>query len=162
MNSVPYALNQVLLYGGVAGVEQEMSEQGALVILLLRCQRTEEPHPVELRDRRALEFLAYHQAQREMYPKETFLASVTGSLRTRQRKTVVEADSVTFHIPADVRAWGNQAVRLTFKRYAQLYGYKPWLHIDPPSSDLNPELQPEEVAAPAPGHKRRAPAKAGR
>ncbi len=161
MNPVPYALNQVLLYGDVVGVEQEMSEKGVFVTLLLRTHRAEEPHPVELRDRRALELLAYHQVHREMYPRESFLVSVTGSLITRQRTMTVAGDSITFHIPPDVRTWGSQAVRLAFKRYVDLYGDRPWLHINSGAHDLDPEPgpAPEKTPTPVPSARRRAHAK---
>lgn len=130
MNPVPYALNQVILYGAVVDVQQEMSEQGVIVTLLVQTERTAEAHPVELRDRRALELLAYHQAQHDMYPNESFLVTVMGHLRTHHGYSLVEGETVTFHIPADVRLWGGQAVRGVFKRYAQLYGDRPWLAIE--------------------------------
>lgn len=127
MYHVPYAHNHINLYGAVVALEKEFAEQEVRVDVYVETTKDSDPHPVRLRNRRALEMLAFYQANQQMYPNEPFLITVLGHVQTEQGCTRIIGDSVTFVLTPDVRTWGAQLVRTTVQHYEQLYGPKPWL-----------------------------------
>ena len=126
-NPVPYALNQVMLYGAVVGLDEEMSATGVRVCVRVQTQEGEAGFPVQLANRRALELLAFHESHRQMYPHEPFLVSLLGRLALADEELVVVAEAITFLVAPDVRLWGGRLLQSLLGRYVVLYGMPDWL-----------------------------------
>lgn len=126
-NPVPYALNQVMLYGAVIGLDEQMSAAGVRVCVQVQTQEGEAGFPVQLANRRALELLAFHESHRQMYPHEPFLVSLLGRLALAGEELVVVGEAITFLVAPDVRLWGGRLLQSLLGRYAALYGPSDWL-----------------------------------
>ncbi len=106
--SVPYALNQVILYGKVVSVSEQVTVEEVEVCVAVQTQEGDTGFAVQLFDRRALELMAFYQSHRQMYPDDPFLISLIGRLAHRDDQTIVVGESVTFHVAPDVRIWGGR------------------------------------------------------
>ena len=84
-------------------------------------------HTVLLRDRRALELIAFYDAHTQMSPNEAFPISIDGHVQSRSDEVRLCGDAVTFHVGPQVRMWGGKMVRALLREYAQQYGPRPWL-----------------------------------
>lgn len=126
-NPAPYALNQVMLYGAVIGLDEQMSALGVRVCARVQTQEGEAGFPVQLANRRALELLAFHESHRQMYPHEPFLVSLLGRLALTGEELVVVAEAITFLVAPDVRLWGGRLLQSLLARYVALYGVPGWL-----------------------------------
>ena len=80
-----------------------------------------------LRDRRALELIAFYDAHTQMSPNEAFPISIDGHVQSRSDEVRLCGDAVTFHVGPQVRMWGGKMVRAVLREYAQQYGPRPWL-----------------------------------
>ena len=127
MNKVPYYLNQILMYGKVLSLKHEISELGVWVWISVQTQDEDYGHTVLLRDRRALELIAFYDAHMQMSPNEAFTISINGHVKSRPDEIQLCGDAVTFHVGPQVRMWGGKLVRAVLREYAQQYGPKPWL-----------------------------------
>jgi len=130
MNRVPYYLNQILLYGKVLSLREEISELGVRVWISVQTQDGDHGHDVLLRDRRALELLAFYDAHMQMFPQEPFTISINGHVWSRPDEMQLRGDAVTFHVGHQVRMWGGKLVQALLREYQQQYGPRPWLGDD--------------------------------
>ena len=127
MNKNPYSLNQVLLYGKVLDLKHEVSELGVWVWISVQTQDGDCGHTVLIRDRRALELIAFYDAHTQMSPNEAFTISINGHVKSCPDEVQLCGDAVTFHVGPQVRMWGGKLVRAVLREYAQQYGPRPWL-----------------------------------
>ena len=152
MYYVPYAHNYVTIYGAVVALEKSIGAQEVCVDVLIETAKGEEAKPVRLLNRRALEMLAFYQANQQMYPNEPFLVTLLGHLHVEQDCCMVIGDSVAFNLTPDVRTWGAQMVRLTLQHHKQTYGPQPWLESFDSGSQSdapNDYSTPDAVVRPA-------------
>ena len=137
MNLVPYYLNQILMYGKVLELNEEISELGVRVWISLQTRDGDHGHTILLRDRRALELLAFYDAHMQMLPHEPFTISVNGHVRSCPDEMQLRGDAVTFHVGPQVRMWGGKLVQAVLRKYAQQYGPRPWLGSEFDGEDGN-------------------------
>lgn len=127
LNPVPYALNQVMLYGAVVCVREQLTSATVEVCMHVQTREGEAGFAVHLFNRRALEILAFHQAHLQMYPDEPLLVSLIGRLAHREDETIVVGEAVTFHVSPDVRTWGGRLTNALLSRYVVQNGRPDWL-----------------------------------
>ncbi len=126
-----FSLNHVVLAGAILSLEPaDISAEGVHLVTYIRTHEESYPHAVVFKDRNALECLTLFQVQNDVYPEEAFFAHIVGSIKTNEQRSTISGYSVVFLVPFDVRELGEQILNATFKRYAELYGDRPWLHAD--------------------------------
>lgn len=123
---VPYALNQVILYGEVVSVSEHVTVEKVEVCMVVQTQEGETGFAVHLFDRRALELMAFYQSHRQLYPDDPFLVSLIGRLAHRDDETIVVGESITFHVAPDVRIWGGRLTGALLSGYAVQHREVDW------------------------------------
>ena len=118
----------VLLYGAMKLLEQAVNARTAQVWLTIETDDGEISEvKVLVKERRALETLAFYQMHQELHPDAPFIVSIQGRLRRLARGPVLEATSITFQVAEDVTRRGGRLAHQLIARYTRTYGQRPWL-----------------------------------